>query len=74
MYKTVRNYENVQKCMFDGVGQYNVPAIAPEQYDGCSEWIGFNYAGKSIDRQHCRYITTTGNIGLVHTGRSTVSK
>lgn len=51
MYKTVRNYENVQKCMFDGVGQYNVPAIAPEQYDGCSEWIGFNYAGKSIDRQ-----------------------
>lgn len=37
--------------MFDGVGQYNVPAIEPEQYDGCSEWIGFNYAGKSADRQ-----------------------
>lgn len=51
MYKTVRNYENMQKCMFDGVGQYNVPAIEPEQYDGCSEWIGFNYAGKSTDRQ-----------------------
>ena len=43
MYKTKRNYENVQKILFDGVGQYNMPILESTQFDN-AEFIGFNYA------------------------------
>lgn len=43
MYKAQRNYENVQRMLFDGVGQYDVPEIGPTQFDN-AEFIGFNYA------------------------------
>lgn len=43
-YRAVRDYENLQKAAFPGVGQYNIPKIAPVYHlpDGLS-WIGFNY-------------------------------
>lgn len=50
MYKTRRNYENVQRALYDGMGEYQIPQIAPIQYDGC-DWIGFNYANSAKDRE-----------------------
>lgn len=43
MYKEQRNYENVQRMLFDGVGWYDIPEIEPTQFDN-AEFVGFNYA------------------------------
>ena len=43
MYKEQRNYENVQRMLFDGVGRYDIPEIEPTQFNN-AEFIGFNYA------------------------------
>lgn len=45
----VQNYENFQKSYYTGCGEYQIPEIRKEQYDGC-EWIGFNYAMSVKDR------------------------
>lgn len=43
MYRQGRNYENLNKGMFDGTGIYDIPHLTPEHItaDG---FIGFNYA------------------------------
>lgn len=43
MYKTQRNYENLNKALFDGTGQYGIPVIQAADYKA-DNWIGFNYA------------------------------
>ncbi len=43
MYKEQRNYENVQRMLFDGVGRYDIPEIEPTQFDN-AEFVGSNYA------------------------------
>lgn len=43
MYKTQRNYENLNKAIFDGTGEYDIPALLPASYK-VDNWIGFNYA------------------------------
>lgn len=43
MIKNQRNYENLTKCRFAGVGKYEIPQIQPEQFEEC-EFIGFNFA------------------------------
>lgn len=43
MYKNQRNYENIQKALYEGVGEYNIPIIKPTRFEKC-EFIGFNYA------------------------------
>lgn len=52
MYKAKRNYENINKMLFEGTGQFGIPEILPATYEGC-EWIGFNYASscKESDRR-----------------------
>jgi hypothetical protein len=51
-YRSTRNYENLQKAMFDGVGYYNIPRIQPEQCLA-DNWISFNYAkGCDEPEQH----------------------
>ena len=42
MYREQRNYENAQRMLFDGVGQYAIPEIEPTQFDN-AEFVGFNY-------------------------------
>lgn len=42
-YRQVRNYENLQKKIYPGVGRYGIPQIKPSQ-DMAENWIGFNYA------------------------------
>ena len=46
MYRAQRNYENVQRMLFDGVGRYDIPEIEPTQFDN-AELIGFNYANSA---------------------------
>lgn len=42
MYREQRNYENAQRMLFDGEGQYAIPEIEPTQFDN-AEFVGFNY-------------------------------
>ena len=42
-YRQSRNYENLQRRIYNGVGEYDIPKIKREKYCGC-EWISFNYA------------------------------
>ena len=48
-YRSTRNYENLEKRIFDGVGQYGIPKIEPTQFTPC-EFIGFNYAAGAKER------------------------
>lgn len=50
MYKNNKNYENLQRMIFDGVGKYGIPEIKPTSYKG-SEFIPFNYAKSWKDRK-----------------------
>ena len=43
-YRNLRNYENLERRIFDGVGEYGIPQIETVTYDGGCDWIGFNYA------------------------------
>lgn len=43
-YRNTRSYENLERRIFDGVGAYDIPPIAPINYDGGCEFIGFNNA------------------------------
>ena len=43
MYRAQRNYENAQRMLFEGAGQYDIPEIEPTQFDN-ADFIGFNYA------------------------------
>lgn len=50
MYKSQRNYENAQRAIYNGTGEYQIPEIEPVQYEGC-DWIGFNYASTAKDKE-----------------------
>lgn len=41
--KQMMSYVNLNKMMFSGVGEYQVPEIQPTSFDEC-EFVGFNYA------------------------------
>lgn len=43
MYKKSRNYENLNKFIFDGIGQYGIPEIKPQSFT-VDNWISFNFA------------------------------
>lgn len=43
MYRQGRNYENLNKCIFDGTGTYGIPPLYPEHCN-VDSFIGFNYA------------------------------
>lgn len=52
MYKTQRNYENINKALYKGVGQYGIPGLYPV-HNSADNWIGFNYAkGCEEPEQH----------------------
>lgn len=44
MYRTQRNYENLNKMIFEGVGEYGIPQIKPVHVCDVQNWISFNYA------------------------------
>lgn len=43
MYRQGRNYENLNRAIFDGTGTYDIPALLPERCEA-EQFIGFNYA------------------------------
>ena len=43
-YRKLRNYENLEKRIFEGVGCYGIPQLSPVEYEGGCEFIGFNQA------------------------------
>ena len=43
-------YENLNRRMFDGVGEYGIAQIKPVQFHGPCEFIGFNYAANATKR------------------------
>lgn len=44
MNKAVRNYENLNKAIFMGEGEFDIPTLHAEAYQEECQWIGFNYA------------------------------
>lgn len=50
MYVEKRNNENLEKVIFEGVGQYDMPVIKPAQIKE-AEFIPFNYASRATDRR-----------------------
>ena len=49
-YRKTRNYENLERRIFNGVGSYGIPPLLPVEYQGGCEFIGFNYAVKCKNR------------------------
>lgn len=47
--RSKRNYENLERLIFDGVGEYGIPQLQPTQFQKC-DFIGFNYAKSCKDR------------------------
>ena len=43
MYRQGRNYENLNKGIFDGTGTFDIPCLLPENVSA-KQFIGFNYA------------------------------
>ena len=42
-YRDLRNYENLQKGMYWGAGEYEIPVLLPETECNVERWIPFNY-------------------------------
>lgn len=51
MYKNGRNYENLQKDIFEGVGEYGIPEIYAESLERETQFISFNYIRSCKDRK-----------------------
>ena len=48
MYKIIRNYENVNKALYEGIGKFDIPQLKPTHCD-IIEWVGFNCAKNCKD-------------------------
>ena len=42
-YRQTRNYENLNRCIYPGVGEFGIPELEPVHCDA-ETWIGFNFA------------------------------
>ena len=52
IYRQSRNYENLNKRIFEGVGEFNIPALQSALFQ-VDNWISFNYAkGCEEPEQH----------------------
>lgn len=43
-YKQARNYENLQKAIYCGDGEYDIPHLKPVTDVNVKQWVSFNYA------------------------------
>ena len=46
----MKRYDNLEKRIFEGVGEYGIPELAPTQFESECEFISFNYAKSCKDR------------------------
>lgn len=51
-YRNTQRYENLERRIFDGVGEYGIPELQPTLFEGESEFIGFNYAMSCKDKEN----------------------
>ena len=51
-YRNIRNYENLERRMFKGVGEYDIPKLKLTLFEGDCEFISFNYASGCKDRKN----------------------
>ena len=57
-YRQTRGYENCQKVIYDGVGEYNIPVIEPvNNIPKCEGWIEYNKAAttRRFDNKGCHF-------------------
>lgn len=47
-YRQERNYENLNRFVFGGVGRYGIPQLQPI-YNETKDWLSFNYAKTCTD-------------------------
>lgn len=54
IYRNTRNYDNLCRAHFEGIGEYGIPYITPQRAvpEVSSGWIGFNYAKTRKDPAH----------------------
>jgi len=50
-YRSGRSYENLERRIFAGVGEFGIPELKATQLDDVCEFVGFNYAAKCHSRQ-----------------------
>ena len=50
-YRNTRNYENLERRIYDGVGEYAIPEIEPAQFDLPEEFVSFSAAAKCQQRE-----------------------
>lgn len=48
----MKRYDNLEKRIFEGVGEYGVPELAPTQFETGCEFISFNYAKSCKEREN----------------------
>lgn len=48
-YRSTRNYENLEKRIFNGAGDFGIPQLFPEVIDGECEFVDFNQAVSLTD-------------------------
>lgn len=46
-----KRYENLERMVFEGVGEYGIPTLEPVDFGGDTEFIPFNFAATSKDRE-----------------------
>lgn len=47
--RSKRSYENCERRIFDGVGEYGIPQLEPTNFTKC-DFVGFNFAKSCKDR------------------------
>ena len=50
-YRNCRNYENLERRIFDGTGEYGIPKLKPLAFAGVCEFVPFNYASRTKGRE-----------------------
>lgn len=50
-YTKLRNYENLQKIIMQGCGEYDIPEIFPQDFHGSHQFVPFNAARTTKDRK-----------------------
>ena len=50
-YRNTRNYENLQRAMYWGAGEYDIPVLTPVKRVDVKRWIPFNYAKTCKDAE-----------------------
>ena len=71
MYRSTQNYENQQKMLFDGVGEYGIPQIEPHHTIHANSYHSTMRKAVKIE-QIMEYTSSLMIISLTDYGRSQI--